>query len=153
MKFGIDKLFHPPLHWSRDYLSLLGFKSIHVSEKCPWYHSGIGSANERRRYTIVPLTVWAIHRMTPAVCLVFGGIMEIIRLLRGTFVSWWYWPRICPSVTEIQHYYHARYPTDDWHLAYMFSLVYFFDLVCWSICYYVVYLQKITCTISDHISS
>ena len=22
-------------------------------------------------------------------------------------------------------YYHARYPTDDWHLAYMFSLVYF----------------------------
>ena len=29
-----------------------------------------------------------------------------------------------------QHYYHARYPTDDWHLAYMFSLVYFPVDVC-----------------------
>ena len=76
-----------------------------------------------------------IHRMTPALCLVFGGIMEIIRLLRGTFVSQWYLSRICPSVTEIQHYYHARYPTDDWHLAYMFSLVYFFVEACLKACF------------------
>ena len=40
-------------------------------------------------------------------------------------VSWWYLPKIWPSVTDMQHYYHARYPTDDWHLAYMFSLIYF----------------------------
>ena len=51
-------------------------------------------------------------------------------LLSGTFVSWWYLPRIWPSVTDMQHYYHARYPTDDWHLAYMFSLVYFSVEVC-----------------------
>ena len=38
--------------------------------------------------------------------------------------------RIWPSVTDMQHYYHARYPTDDWHLAYMFSLVYFSVDVC-----------------------
>ena len=49
---------------------------------------------------------------------------------RGTFVSWWYLPRIWPSVTDMQYYYHARYPTDDWHLAYMFSLVYFSVEVC-----------------------
>ena len=51
-------------------------------------------------------------------------------MLRGTFVSWWYLPRIWPSVTDTQHYCHARYPTDDWHLAYMFSLVYFSVEVC-----------------------
>ena len=34
-------------------------------------------------------------------------------------------PRTWPSVTDIQFHYHARYPTNDWHLAYMFSLVYF----------------------------
>ena len=51
-------------------------------------------------------------------------------LLRGTFVSWWYLPRIWPPVTDMQHYCHARYPTDDWHQAYMFSLVYFSVEVC-----------------------
>ena len=48
----------------------------------------------------------------------------------GTFVSWWYLPPIWPSVNGMQHYYHARYPTDEWHLAYMFSLVYFSVEVC-----------------------
>ena len=55
---------------------------------------------------------------------------DMAGLLRGTFVSWWYLPRIWPSFTDVQHYYHARYPTDDWHLAYMFSLVYFSVEVC-----------------------
>ena len=31
---------------------------------------------------------------------------------------------------DMMHYYHARYPTDDWHLAYMFSVVYFSVDVC-----------------------
>ena len=35
-----------------------------------------------------------------------------------------------PPVTDMQHYYHARYPTNDWHLACMFSLVYFSIEVC-----------------------
>ena len=43
---------------------------------------------------------------------------DILLLLRGTFVPWWYLPRIWPSVTDVQLYYHARYPTDDWHLVY-----------------------------------
>ena len=61
------------------------------------------------------------------VCLsMFLWICDIAGLLRWTFVSWWYLPRIWPSVTDMQHYYHARYPTDDWHLAYMFLLVCFF---------------------------
>ena len=34
------------------------------------------------------------------------------------------------SVTDMHHYYYARYPTDYWHLAYMFSLVYFPVEVC-----------------------
>ena len=69
--------------------------------------------------------------MVCAVCrFIFLWIRDIARLFRGTFVSWWYLPRIWPSVTDMQHYYHARYPTDDWHLAYMLSLVYFSVDVC-----------------------
>ena len=64
--------------------------------------------------------------MVCTVCLsIFLWICDMAELLCGTFVSWWYSARIWPSVTDMQHYYHARYPTDDWHLAYMFSLVYF----------------------------
>ena len=67
--------------------------------------------------------------MVSAVCLpIFLWICDMAGLLRGTFVSWWYLPRI----TGMQHYYHARFPTDDWHLAYMFSLVYF--SVVWKAC-------------------
>ena len=61
---------------------------------------------------------------------IFLWICDMAGLLLGTFVSWWYLPRIWPSVTDMQHYYHARYPTDDWHLAYMFLLVYFSVEVC-----------------------
>ena len=69
--------------------------------------------------------------MVCVVCLsIFLLMCDMAGLLRGTFVSWWYLPRIWPSVTDMQHYYHARYPTDDWHLAYMFSLVYFSVEVC-----------------------
>ena len=69
--------------------------------------------------------------MVCAVCLsVFLWICDMAGLLRGTFVSWWYLPRIWPSVTDMQLYYLAKYPTDDWHLAYMFSLAYFSDEVC-----------------------
>ena len=38
--------------------------------------------------------------------------------------------RIWPSVTDMHHWYHAGYPTDYWHLSYMFSLVYFSVEVC-----------------------
>ena len=69
--------------------------------------------------------------MVCAVCLsIFLWICDMIRLLHGTLVSWWYLPRIWSSVTDMQHYYHARYPTDDWHIAYMFLLVYFSVEVC-----------------------
>ena len=69
--------------------------------------------------------------MVCAVCLsIFLWICGMAGLLHETFMSWWYLPRIWPSVTDVQHYYHARYPTDDWHLAYMFSLVYFSVEVC-----------------------
>ena len=105
-----------------------------------------------REYTlcliiIIKLQVWTIihclglghETMACAVCLsiflccvvsIFLWICYMARLLPGTFVSWWYMPRICPSVTDMRHYYHARYPSDDWHLAYMCSLVYFSIEVC-----------------------
>ena len=59
----------------------------------------------------------------------------LMNLWYGRIASWdirvlWYLIRIWPSVTDMQHYYHARYPTDDWHIAYMFSLVYFSVEVC-----------------------
>ena len=88
---------------------------------------------------IVQSEVWTIthclglvhETMVCAVCLcVFLWISDMFGLLRGTIMSWWYFPRIWPSVTDMQHYYRARYPTDDWHLAYMFSLVYFSLEVC-----------------------
>ena len=76
--------------------------------------------------------LWLDHEtMVCAVCLsIFLWICDMVGLLSGTFVSCWYLPRIWPSVTDMQHYYYARYPTDDWHLAYMFSLVYFSVEVC-----------------------
>ena len=88
---------------------------------------------------IIKSEVWTIihclglghETMVCAVCLsIFLWIRDMARLLRGTFVSWWYLPRIWASVTDMQHYYHARYPTDDWHLEYMFSPVYFSVDVC-----------------------
>ena len=71
--------------------------------------------------------LWLCHEtMVCAVCLsIFLWICDMAGLLRGTFVSWWYLPRNWPSVTDMHHYYHARYPTDDWHLASMFQLVHF----------------------------
>ena len=88
---------------------------------------------------IIKSEVWTIthclglghETMVCVVCLsIFSWICDMVGLLRGTFVSWWYLPRIWPSVTDMQHYYHARYPTDDWHLAYMFLLVYCSVEVC-----------------------
>ena len=74
---------------------------------------------------------WGHETMVCVVCLsIFLWIRDMAKLLRRKFVSWWYLPRIWPSVTDIQHYYHARYPIDNWHLAYMFSLVYFSVDVC-----------------------
>ena len=32
---GMDKYFHPTLYWAGDYLSMLGFKFIHISERGP----------------------------------------------------------------------------------------------------------------------
>ena len=88
---------------------------------------------------IIKSEVWTIthclglghEAMVLTVCLsIFLWICDMTGLLRGTFLSWWYLPRIWPSVTDMQCYYHARYPTDDWHLAYMFSLVGFSVEVC-----------------------
>ena len=65
--------------------------------------------------------------MVCAVCLfIFLWSCDMAGLLRGTFVSWWYLPRIWPPVTDMQHYY----PTEDWHLACVFSLIYFSVEVC-----------------------
>ena len=33
--FGMDTLFHPTLYWACDYLSMLGLRLIHVSERGP----------------------------------------------------------------------------------------------------------------------
>ena len=69
--------------------------------------------------------------MVCAVCLfVFLWICDMAGLLLGTFMSWWYLPAIWPSVTDMQHYYHARNTSDDWNLPYKFSLVYFSVKVC-----------------------
>ena len=97
-----------------------------------------------REYTfclivIIKSEVWTIihclgsghETMVCTVCLsIFLWIRGMARLRCGTFVTWWYLPRIWPSVTDMQHNYHARYTIDDWHIAYMFSLVYFSAEVC-----------------------
>ena len=86
---------------------------------------------ESEVWTIIHCVGLGHETMVCAVCLsIFLWIRDMAILLRETFVSWWYLPRIRPSVTDMQHYYHARYPTDDWHLAIMFSLVYFSVEVC-----------------------
>ena len=82
-------------------------------------------------WTIIHSLGLGHETMVCAVCLtIFLWICNMTGLLRGTFVSWWYLPRIWPFVTDMQQHYHARYPSDDWHLAYMFSLVYVSVEVC-----------------------
>ena len=65
-------------------------------------------------------------------CMSFYILMNLWygRIASWDIVSLWYLPRIGPSVTDMQHYYHARYPTNDWHLACIFSSVYFSVEVC-----------------------
>ena len=64
---------------------------------------------------IIQSEVWTIthclglvhETMVCAVCLcVFLWICDMFGLLRGTIMSWLYLPRIWPSVTDMQHYYH-----------------------------------------------
>ena len=86
------------------------------------YYHEIGSMNY---FSLVRVRSW-----NNGMSCVSLYIRDMARLLRGTFVFWWYLSRIWPSVTDMQHYYHARYPTDDWHLGYMFSLVCFSVGVC-----------------------
>ena len=92
-----------------------------------YYHHPIGSMNY---YSLFRVRSWNnVMR-----CMSFYILMDLwygrIALDNGWIMPWWYLPRIWPSVTDMQHYYHARYPTDDWHLAYMFLLVYFSVEVC-----------------------
>ena len=93
---------------------------------------------------IIKSEVWTIthclglshETMVCSACLsIFLWICDMAGLLRATFVPWWYLPRIWPSVTDMQHYYHARYPTDDWHPAYMILLVYFPSKCAWKACF------------------
>ena len=88
------------------------------------YHHQIGSMNY---YPLFRVRSWnnGVRCMS-----IFLWICDMAGLLRGTFVSWRYLPRIWPFVTDMQNYYHARYPADDWHQAYIFSLVYFSVEVC-----------------------
>ena len=84
--------------------------------------SSIGSMSN---YPLFMVRSW--NNMVRGVCLsIFLWIRDTARLLLGTSVSWWYLPQMWASVTDMQNNYHARYPTDYWHLAFMFSLVYFF---------------------------
>ena len=63
--------------------------------------------------------------MVCAVCLsTFLWICDMAGLLVGTFVSWWYLPRIWPSATDMQHYYHALLMIETWDLAYVFTSIF-----------------------------
>ena len=93
-------------------------------------HNG-GKNIKSEVWTIIHCLGLGHETMVCAVCLfIFLWSCDMAGLLHGTIVSWWYLPRIWPPVTDMQHYYHARYSTDDWHLACMFSLVYFSVEVC-----------------------
>ena len=99
--------------------------SCHQTYTLSYNHHQIGSM------TITHCLGLGHETMVCAVCLsIFLWICDMAGLLRGTFLSLWYLPRIWPSVTDMQHYYYDRYPTDDGHLAYMFLLVYFSVEMC-----------------------
>ena len=76
--------------------------------------------------------MWNHHGMVCAVCLtMFLWICDMTRLLRGTFhVLVVFAPNLVLLSLGMQHHYFARYPTDEWHLANVFSLVYFSVVVC-----------------------
>ena len=105
-----------PLWWLREYILCL------IS-----YHHQIGSMN---CYPLFRIRSWNNGMR----CMSFVFLMN---LWYGRIASWnirvmvVFLPRIWPFVTDMQHYYHARYLTDDWHLAYMFLLVYFPSKCAW----------------------
>ena len=104
-------------------ISLVMIERIHTLS---YYHHQIESMNY---YPLVRARSWNNGvRCMPLY--IFLWIRDMARLLRMTFVSWWYLPQIWLPVANMQHYYHAWYPTDDWHLAHKFSLVYFSVEVC-----------------------
>ena len=122
----------PPNHSSSSAVSILAIRYLAKKMSNMWWEN-----IKLCLIIIIKSEVWTIthclglghETMVCAVCLsILLWICDMAVLLRGTFVSWWYLPRIWPS--DMQHYYHARYPTDNWHLAYMFSLVYFSVEVC-----------------------
>ena len=104
--------------------SIIWYVCIYTSS---YYHHPIGSMNY---YSLFRVRSWNNGMR----CMSFYILMDLwygrIVLDNGWIMPWWYLPRIWPSVTDMQHYYHARYPTDDWHLAYMFLLGYFSVEVC-----------------------
>ena len=91
-------------------------------------------------WTITHCLGWGHETMMCAVCLsIFLWMCDMAELLRGAFVPWWYLPRIWPSVTAVQHYYHARYPTEDWHICFHW---YSFPSKCvWKACFPILLAQ------------
>ena len=92
-----------------------------------YYHHQIGSMNY---YPLFRVRSW--NNDDGVRCMSF---YILLNLWYGRIASWdirvlVVFARIWPSATDMQHYYHARYPTDDWHLTYKFSLVYFSVEVC-----------------------
>ena len=114
MRGCVFSVYPFPLWWLREIYIL------------SYYHHQIGSMNYYPLFRV---------KSCSACLSIFLWICDMAGLLRATFVPWWYLPWIWPSVTDMQHYYHARYPTDDWHPAYMFLLVYFPSKCAWKACF------------------
>ena len=135
-------------HWFKYWLGDLMYQAIIWIDfnQVLWWHTpsslNSGSLANKPSINRVELNsyinVQVIHLYTCNLCFLLGlghetvvstvcrsiilWICYMTGLLRVTFMSWWYFPRIC---LDMQHYYHARYPTDDWHLAYVFIGIFF----------------------------
>ena len=90
-----------------------------------YYHHQIGSMNY---YPLFRVRSWNNSMR----CMSFYILMNLWygRIASSDIRVLVVFARIWPSATDMQHYYHARYPTDDWHLAFMFLLVYCSVEVC-----------------------
>ena len=84
----------------------------------------------------LPLSVFNMQQWYALCLFIFLRISGMARLLRRTFVSWWFLHWIWYPISGMQHYYFTIYPTDDWHLEKSFNRYAFSWLCVWDWLYH-----------------
>ena len=72
---GMDTQFHLTLYWACDYLSILGLKLNHVSERGPWIQPWMARVNASRGVTEANTITWLIAKQSTSERVIFYVII------------------------------------------------------------------------------